>query len=645
MASETAPATESAPPHSNGQDARTLAPLALAALGVVYGDIGTSPLYALRECFAAAHGVPPTVPNVLGVLSLFFWALTLVIVVKYLTFIMRADNHGEGGILALLALLRGDRFRRSTLVTLGIFGAALLYGDGVITPAISVLSAMEGLSVATPRLEPFVVPLTIVILAALFVVQKRGTASVGAVFGPATFVWFIAIAMAGFPWVATHPIVLEAVSPWYAIRFFRDQGTHGFLLLGAVVLCITGGEALYADMGHFGRRPIRLAWYTVVMPALLLNYFGQGAMLLSVCAEGPGTAACQTAVDNPFYSILPESLVFPMVVLAAIATVVASQALISGAFSLTQQAVQLGFAPRVQILHTSATTEGQIYVPVVNWTLMVSCIALVLATGSSSKLAAAYGIAVTGTMSITSLLFYAVARRRWHWPKWKAVSLVTVFLVIDLAFFSSNLAKFFHGGWFPIILALGIYYLMSTWKIGGIWRSREYEKTRVKFEDFLTGLKFDPPKRVKGTAVFMTQDREGTPPALLHHLKHNQVLHEQLVILTIETRAEPTVPRNRRIQIVQLGHGFWRAIASYGFMETPSVPEIMRLAALSGLASVRGRTSFYLGRETFVPTGRSNLPRWRKSLFTFMARNARSPTDFYGIPPNDVVELGAQIQM
>jgi len=364
-----------------------------------------------------------------------------------------------------------------------------------------------------------------------------------------------------------------------------------------------------------------------------------------VCAEGPGTAACQAAVENPFYSILPESLVFPMVLLAAVATVVASQALISGAFSLTQQAVQLGFAPRVQILHTSPTTEGQIYVPVVNWTLMVSCIALVLATGSSSKLAAAYGIAVTGTMAITSLLFYAVARRRWHWPKWKANALVGMFLVIDLAFFSSNLAKFFHGGWFPIILAMGIYYMMSTWKIGGIWRSREYEKTRVKFEDFLTGLKFDPPKRVKGTAVFMTQDREGTPPALLHHLKHNQVLHEQLVILTIETRSEPTVPRNRRIQIVQLGHGFWRAIASYGFMETPSVPEIMRLAALSGLASVRGRTSFYLGRETFIPTGRSSLPRWRKSLFTFMARNARSPTDFYSIPPNDVVELGAQIQM
>jgi KUP system potassium uptake protein len=438
--------------------------------------------------------------------------------------------------------------------------------------------------------------------------------------------------------------VIAAVSPWYAIRFFYDQGMQAFLLLGAVVLCITGGEALYADMGHFGRRPIRAAWYAVVMPALLLSYFGQGAMLLARCGADVDSAACRAGIENPFYAILPESLVFPMVVVATVATVVASQALISGAFSLTQQAVQLGFAPRVQILHTSATTEGQIYVPVVNWSLMVSCIALVLATGNSSKLAAAYGIAVTGTMAITSVLFYAVCRRRWRWPVWKAATLVGLFLLVDLAFFTSNLAKFFHGGWFPIVAASGIYLLLSTWKLGGVWRAEEFQKTRMRFEDFLTSLRADPPSRVRGTAVFMTQDREGTPPALLHHLKHNQVLHEQMVILTIETRAEPVVPTERRIELHQLPQGFWRLIAYYGFMETPNVPDIMRLAAQLG-CSFRGRTSFYLGRETFVPSGRAKIPRWRKSLFVFMTRNARSPTDFYGIPPNDVVELGAQIQI
>jgi KUP system potassium uptake protein len=645
MASD--PATMPAETISRRSTARrtAVAPLALAALGVVYGDIGTSPLYALKECFAPHAGLAPTTPNVLGVLSLFFWALMLVIVLKYLTFIMRADNHGEGGILALLALLRPDRLRTSALVSLGIFGAALLYGDGVITPAISVLSAMEGLSVATPRLEPFVVPFTCLVLAALFVVQKRGTAGVGAIFGPATLVWFVAIAAGGLHWVILNPGVLRAVSPWYALQFFEAHGRNGFLLLGAVVLCITGGEALYADMGHFGRQPIRTAWYAVVMPALLLNYLGQGAMLLASCQGGAESPICQASVANPFYAILPESLVYPMILIATVATVVASQALISGAFSLTQQAVQLGFAPRVQIRHTSATTEGQIYVPVVNWTLMVSCITLVLVAESSSKLAAAYGIAVTGTMAITSVLFYAVARRCWGWSRLRAGALVGLFLAVDLAFFTANVAKLFHGGWFPIVMGLGIFMLMSTWKLGGIWRSQEFQNTRVRFEDFLQGLKVAPPARVKGTAVFMTQDREGTPPALLHHLKHNQVLHEQLVILTIETRAEPTVSRDRRIQIVQLGHGFWRVIAYYGFMETPNVPEIMRQAASSGLATVRGRTSYYLGRETFVPTGRSKIPRWRKALFVFMARNARSPTDFFGIPPNDVVELGAQIQI
>jgi KUP system potassium uptake protein len=628
-----------------GARAERIGPLALAALGVVYGDIGTSPLYALKECFGSQFGIAPTPENVLGVLSLFFWALTLVIVVKYLTFIMRADNHGEGGILALLALLRMDAVRASALVSLGLIGAALLYGDGVITPAISVLSAMEGLSVATPTLEPFVVPLTVLILGALFFVQRRGTAGVGAVFGPATLVWFVAIALAGLAHVVQEPRVLEAVSPWHAATFFAAHRGHGFLVLGSVVLCITGGEALYADMGHFGPRPIRIAWYTVVLPALLSSYFGQGAFLLARCREGIVAASCQEAVANPFFALVPDALLYPMVVIAAVATVVASQALISGAFSLTQQAVQLGFMPRVQIRHTSAVTEGQIYVPVVNWSLMVACIALVLATGSSSKLAAAYGIAVTGTMAITSVLFYGVVRRRWLWPRWKACGLVALFLVIDLAFFGANLAKFFHGGWFPIAMALGVFVLMSTWKQGGLWRAEQYARERVRFDAFVASLAASPPVRVKGTAVFMTQDAEGTPPALLHHLKHNQVLHEQVVILTIQTRPAPLVPVEERVELVQLGRGFWRVLAYYGFMETPNVPEIMRLAARAGLATVRGRTSFYLGREVFVPSGRSGLPGWRKALFVFMARNARSPTDFFGIPPNDVVELGAQLQI
>jgi KUP system potassium uptake protein len=643
MSSNASPLPSAASPHPAVP--RALAPLGLAALGVVYGDIGTSPLYALKECFGPHWGVTPTVQNVLGVLSLFFWALTLVIVVKYLTFIMRADNHGEGGILALLALLGADRLHKSALVSLGIFGSALLYGDGVITPAISVLSAMEGVSVATPRFQPFVVPLTVVVLAGFFLLQKRGTAGVGAVFGPAMLVWFLAIALAGGQWVLANPQVLAAASPWYAVRFFWENGWAGFLILGSVVLCITGGEALYADMGHFGLRPIRMAWYVVVMPALLVNYFGQGAMLLLRCQDGADPAGCRLAAENPFYAVFPESLVYPMVLVATAAAVVASQALVSGAFSLTQQAVQLGFMPRVLIRHTSATTEGQIYVPVVNWTLMVACIWLVLATGSSSKLAGAYGIAVTGTMGITSILFYAVVRRIWGWSFARAASLVALFLVVDIAFFGANLAKFFHGGWFPIAVALGVFVLMATWKLGGIWRSQEFQQTRVRFEDFLQGLQADPPVRVKGRAVFMTQDREGTPPALLHHLKHNQVLHEQVVLLTIETRNDPTVARERRIEIFPLGHGFWRVLAYYGFMETPNVPDIMRLASGAGLPPVRYRTSYYLGRETFVPSGASRIPRWRKALFVFMARNARSPTDYFGIPPNEVVELGAQIQI
>jgi len=618
--------------------------LALGALGVVYGDIGTSPLYALKECFAHA-GIRPVAGDVLGVLSLVFWALTLVIVVKYLTFVMRADNRGEGGILALLALLRTNGERTGTLVSLGLIGAALLYGDGVITPAISVLSAVEGLEVATPVFQPFIVPLTVGFLLALFLVQRHGTGRVGIVFGPATFVWFVAIAAVGLLGIVHHPRVLAAVDPSYAVAFFRHHDLNAFLILGAVVLCITGGEALYADMGHFGRGPIRLAWYATVFPGLLLNYFGQGAHVLESCEGGLSSTACQDVLANPFYAIVPEAFLYPMVVIATVATVVASQALISGAFSLTQQAVQLGYVPRVQIRHTSATTEGQIYVPLANQALMVACIALVIVAQRSTNLAAAYGIAVTGTMSITSLLFYAVARERWRWSRLRAGSLLALFLAVDLAFLGANLAKVFHGGWFPIALALAILALMTSWKIGATWRAREAARLRVPFMDLVQALKTSRPLRVPGTAVFMTQDPEGAPPALLHQLKHNQVLHEQVVLLTIRTSNVPEVPRERRVRLEQLERGFWRVIAAYGFMETPNVPEIMRLAAEAGLATVRGRTSFFLGRETFVTSGRSDLPRWRAALFVFMARNARSPVEFFAIPPNDVVELGAQFQI
>ena len=621
-----------------------VAALSLAALGVVYGDIGTSPLYAIKECFAPHRGLPPMPANVLGILSLVLWSLLVVIVLKYLSFIMQAHNRGEGGILALMALLGPAVGRTPALISVGLFGAALLYGDGVITPAISVLSAMEGLKVATPRLVEYVVPATVVILVALFLVQRRGTAGVGALFGPVTLVWFVSIAAVGVPWITAQPGVLAAVNPVHAVRFLAGHGFNGFLLLGAVVLCITGGEALYADMGHFGARPIRLAWYGVVMPALVLNYFGQGAFLLDKChavLDGP----CRAAVAAPFYALLPGWFVLPMVVIAALATVVASQALISGAFSLTQQAVQLGFVPRMKIVHTSATTEGQIYIPVVNGLLACACTALVVVAQSSSNLASAYGIAVTGTMSITSVLFYAVARRCWCWPVWRAAGLVGVFLVVDLAFFAANLAKILHGGWFPMLAAGGVFAVMSTWRFGASWRARELAKLHMPFDELLATLKLNPPGRVKGTAVFMTQDPDGTPPALLHQLKHNQVLHEQVVILAIQTADAPVVPTSERVEIRQIGRGFWRVVARYGFMETPRVPDVMRCAAAQGLETFGGRTSYFLGRETFVSTGRSELPGWRRALFLFLARNARSPTEFFAIPPNQVVEIGGQMEV
>jgi KUP system potassium uptake protein len=617
--------------------------LSLGALGVVYGDIGTSPLYALKECVTAPHGVGPGAENILGVLSLFFWSLTFVVTLKYLTFVMRADNEGEGGVLALLALAVGQKDktggrappRAQTLVVLGLFGSALLYGDGVITPAISVLSAVEGLNVATTAFSSFVVPITCGILIVLFVVQRRGTGGIGAVFGPITLLWFIAIGLMGAPWIVRHPAILGAVNPIHAARFFVAHRLHGFLVLGSVVLCITGGEALYADMGHFGIKPIRRAWSLCVFPALLLNYFGQGALLL----ERP------EAASNPFYALVPGPWLYPMVVLATLATVVASQALISGAFSLTRQAVQLGYLPRVTIIHTSGKTEGQIYIPEVNGLLMFACLALVVGFKESSNLADAYGIAVTGTMAITSVLFYSVARRRWSWSRARAGAVLALFLTFDLAFFAACSAKIAHGGWFPLLVAMGILVVMLTWKKGRTLMGEKIAAEALPLEIFLEDIDLTNPVRVPGTAVFLTSTRRGTPAVLLHHFKHNKVLHQQVVILSIVTDAVPEVPSADFVHLKFFDRGFWGVTAHYGFMQTPDIVQVLRACASQGLFLNEADTSFYLGRETLLDGKGRGMALWRKRLFRYLSRNARSATDFFSIPPNRVVEIGTQIEL
>ena len=641
---------------------RRLALLALGALGVVYGDIGTSPLYALKECFTGSHGVPVTKDNVLGVLSLIFWSLNFVVTLKYLTVVMRADNRGEGGILALLALVRPHGEGRPAgayrwLIATGLFGAALLYGDGIITPAISVLGAVEGLSVATPALDNWVVPIAVVIISAVFAVQRHGTAGIGNIFGPLTAVWFVSIAVLGITGIVRHPSVLAALSPWYAASFLWREGFTGLMVLAAVVLVVTGGEALYADMGHYGKRPIRVAWYTVVLPALMLNYFGQGAILL----ESPAAAR------NPFYSLVPAWALYPMVAIATGAAIVASQALISGAFSLTRQAVQLGYCPRVNIVHTSSRTIGQIYIPQVNNALWVACVGLVLAFQSSSNLAATYGVAVTGTMTTTTILLLVVARKLWNWSVLNVALLGGLFLVVDLAFFVTNLFKIPDGGWFPILVALIVYLLMSTWKKGRARLSEIVLENTLPIDLFLADISKRKPVRVPGIAVFLTSVRGGAPPVLLHHLKHNKVLHERVILLSVVSQEIPQVANTERINYRELGEGFCEVVANYGFMETPDIPEMLQSLRL---AKDNGRevqidvksTSFYLGRETLIPVDGQKkkgtvvrapstdgaptrvMGNWRKKLFIFMTRNAQSATAFFGLPPNRVVELGAQIQ-
>ncbi len=619
------------------------ATLALAALGVVYGDIGTSPIYALRQCFYGANPVPPSATDVLGVLSLIVWSLivwSLIVVVslKYVLFVMRGDNKGEGGIVALVALLNPWRAKRGSLrnvlMLLGLFGGALLYGDGTITPAISILSAVEGLKVATPELEPYVVPLTVAILAGLFALQKRGTADIGRLFGPAICLWFLVLAALGLRGIAMHPSVFAAVEPGYAVNFFLRRGEAGFLVLGAVFLVVTGGETLYADMGHFGVRPIRIAWFALVLPALLLNYFGQGALILSGAS----------ASHQPFYDLAPAGSIYALVALTAVATIIASQAVISGAFSLTRQLVTLGQLPRVNIVQTSSEERGQIYIPSVNWMLTLATIGLVLSFRTSDALAAAYGIAVSATMVITTTLAYFVARR-FRWNALLTAAVCLVFLAVDLAFFGANLYKVADGGWYPLTLAVGVFTVMTTWARGRQLLLGHLAEHTQPLDAFVSRIERDKPYRIPGTGVFPTAG-DDTPPRLLHHLDRHMVLNEQVVLLTVTTLDVPWVAAADRLEVTCIAHGIHRVIARYGFMQDPNVPVALKLCHFHGLDIDPQRVTYYVGRETLIPSRAvSGMWLWREHLFAFLSRNAMRATAFYRLPPDDVVELGFQVEI
>ena len=615
---------------------RPLLPLTLTAVGVVYGDIGTSPLYALRECFFGTHAVPPTHENVLGVLSLIIYSLILVISIKYMALVLRADNKGEGGILSLTSLLppRGSGAPIG-LVLLGLFGAALLYGDGMITPAITVLGAIEGITVATPVFEPYVVPVSVFILVIVFSVQQYGTHRIGRMYGPIMVVWFVALAVLGVSWIVRQPVVLGAVNPAHAIAFFRDNGLHSIAVLGAVFLVVTGGESLYADLGHFGRQPIRLAWFTLVLPSLLLNYFGQGALLLT---NG------ETA-DQPFFMLAPAWARLPLVALATAAAIIASQALISGAFSLTRAAIQLGYAPRLNVEHTSSWEMGQVYVPQVNWFLAISCVLIVITFQSSAALAAAYGIAVALTMLITGALLPIVGRMRWRWPMPAVVAFVLVFVVIDLSYVAGNAFKILDGGWLPLVIAALIFTLMTTWKTGRRLVAERLTARAFPLEDFVAGVAADPPTRVDGTAVFMTAQPIGTPAALAHNLRYNKVLHEQVIVLTASTIPVPYTTPDERLTVRHLGQGVYNARVQYGFMDDPDIPEALMQIRAMGVPIDPDDVTFFLGRETIVVSDRPGMAKWREKLFVLMARNAVRATAFFKLPPERVVELGVQVEM
>ena len=621
------------------QHPRYLLTLSVGALGVVYGDIGTSPLYAFRECFQTHHGfgVLPTRENILGILSLITWSLIIVISIKYLGFVMRADNRGEGGILALMALVKAKKSkRRGVLIGLGLFGAALLYGDGMITPAITVLGAFEGLKVATPVFKPYVVPLTVIALVALFAVQKVGTARVGAMFGPLMLVWFAVLALLGGSQILREPHVLVALNPMFAVHFMIANKLAGFLVLGAVFLVVTGGEALYADMGHFGAKPIRLAWFVVVFPSLILNYFGQGALLL----RDP------KAVKNPFFHMAPDWALYPLVILASLAAVVASQAVISGSFSLTRQAVQLGYLPRIKIRHTSETEIGQIYIPSVNWILMICAIGLVIGFKESTRLAGAYGIAVTATMGITTIIFAVMARERWRWSLTACIAFALPFLIADLSFFAANIVKIFDGGWFPLLVGALTFTLMTTWRRGReILNERIAEGSVLTIEDFVMQLEQNHIPRVPGTAIFMSRVSNGIPTSMLHNLKHNKVVHQRVVFLTVDTEESPRLSDDERYEWQELGQGVYRLSTRFGFMEDPDIPVLLAGMKTSPVALNPMTTSYFLGRETLIPTGRPGMAIWREHLFAWLMRNSTSASQFFSLPPNQVIELGAQVEM
>jgi len=615
-----------------------LAGLTLGALGVVYGDIGTSPLYALKEVFHGGH-VAATTDNILGVLSLIFWTMTVIVSLKYVLLILRADNNGEGGLIAMLALATtavSERPQlRRTLLVVGMFGTAIFYGDGVITPAVSVLSAVEGLGVAAPQLEKFVVPLTLLVLTGLFAVQRFGTSGIGKFFGPITLVWFFVLIALGLPHIIENPKVLAAINPWYAFQFAAAQPLVAFISLGAVVLCVTGGEALYADLGHFGPLPIRLAWYGMVMPALVVNYFGQGAMLL----DEP------EAVSNPFFHMAPDWAALPLVFLATAATVIASQALITAAFSVTKQAVQLGLLPRMRILHTSVRDTGQIYVPFVNWGLFAFIVLAVVLFGSSSRLAAAYGIAVTLDMSITTIMTFYVIRYGWKYPWALCFAATGFFFVVDVTFFASNLLKLFAGGWFPLVIGVGMFTLMLTWKQGRRQLSDKLREDAIDLKSFLGAVFVNPPLRVPGSAVFLSSEQGMTPNALLHNLKHNKVLHEQNLFVTVKHHEVPWIGFDKRVEVEALGNDCWQVSVHFGFKNEPDVPEALKLLESRHVHLEEMETSYFLSRDIVIPTIGSGMALWREKLFASMHRNAAAAADFLHLPTNRIVELGSKVEI
>jgi len=618
---------------------KQLTALSLGALGVVFGDIGTSPLYAMRECFHGEYGIAATTANVLGVLSLIFWALLLIVSVKYLGFILRADNEGEGGVLALTALVKSKIVKPRTpqwvLVGIGVFAACLMYGDGMITPAISVLSAVEGVKNITPLLESYIIPATIIILAGLFLLQKRGTARVGRLFGPIMLLWFCVLAVLGIAQIVSYPRVLAAVFPWHGINFLLTNRMQGFIVLGAVFLAVTGAEAIYADMGHFGKRPIQLVWFIVAFPALVLNYFGQGALLLVRPEEA----------HHPFYALVPDWAMIPMVLLATMATIIASQAVITGSFSLTRQAIQMGYLPRLRITHTSSSHMGQIYVGPVNWTLMLCTIGLVLGFQSSSKLAAAYGVAVSATMLATTTLFFVVASKRWGWNRLTAGLLTALFFAVDLPFFGANMSKLFHGAWFALAIGGFFFLIMVTWKQGREILGNKMRSLTPRLEEFRKMLTKNPPQRINGQAVFLTRSHDIVPAALMHNLKHNKILHSEVVFLNIRTEEIPRVPLIEKIEVEKLGAGLYGIIAHYGFMEEPKIGTIFALSRSKGVNLDMKEASFFLGREKLSIGEHPVMWRWRSQLFLFLARNAMDAAAFFDIPPDQVIEVGVQLEL